>query len=352
MKKTLTKILTLILAVITATAFIGCAENADTAKEENYTNRGYVNITNVKSNGISLFASGTQTTSTTGSLTREIVAIVYPEDAENKLVDWSVAWGTGASRINEDVKKYVTVTPSFDGSTIANVTCHKAFLGDEIYVTVTTRQGGYTASACCQYQGAPETLTIDMAGFTAVNDSGWNAKIYELAKGSTYSFDLVLNNTMGTVGPTFGKYKISILAYGGINTTKNFYDKSGNITSTTNEEISLEVVDAWDNNGSVCTKFERTISGGVESNAVQLRCSIENCKLKVEVLGAPSGFSAETGNQTGSAKQEFSSYIEGKIPYCAVTVTDTVSGLSQTINLRPYATAEGVSLNNGDDIIF
>ena len=351
MKKTLTKILTLILAVITATAFIGCAENADTAKEENYTNRGYVNITNVKSNGISLFASGTQTTSTTGSLTREIVAIVYPEDAENKLVDWSVAWGTGASRINEDVKKYVTVTPSFDGSTIANVTCHKAFLGDEIYVTVTTRQGGYTASACCQYQGAPETLTIDMAGVTAINDSDWNAKIYELAKGSTYLFDLVLNNTMGTVGPTFGNYKISIVAYGGINTTKTIFDKSGNVTSTTNEEISLKVIDTWDTDGSVYTKFETTIYG-IISNTNQISCSIENGKLKVIVRGAPSGLSALQGNQTGTAKQEFSSYIEGKIPYCAVTVTDTVSGLFQTINLRPYATAESVSLNNGDDIIF
>ena len=351
MKKTFTKILTLILAVITATAFVGCAENPNTAKEENYTNRGYVNITNVKSNGISLFASGTQTTSTTGSLTREIVAIVYPEDAENKLVDWSVVWGTGASRINEDVKKYVTVTPSFDGSTIANVTCHKAFLGDEIYVTVTTRQGGYTTSACCQYQGAPETLTIDMAGVSAINDSDWNAKIYELAKGSTYSFDLVLNNTMGTVGPTFGNYKISIVAYGGINTTKTIFDKSGNVTSTTNEEISLKVIDTWDTNGSVYTKLEPTITGA-NSNTNQISCSIENGKLKVRVLGTPSGFSAETGNQNGSAKQEFSSYIEGKIPYCAVTVTDTVSGLSQTINLRPYATAEGVSLNNGDDIIF
>ena len=198
---------------------------------------------------------------------------------------------------------------------------------------------------------APETLTIDMAGFTAVNDSGWNAKIYELAKGSTYSFDLVLNNTMGTVGPTFGNYKISIVAYGGINTTRNVYDKSGNITSTTNEEISLKVIDTWDIDGSVYTKLEPTITG-VTSNTNQISCSIENGKLEVRVIGTPSGFSARAGNQNGSAKQEFSSYIDGKIPYCAVTVTDTVSGLSQTINLRPYATAEGVSLNNGDDIIF
>ena len=352
MKKTFTKILTLILAVITATAFVGCAENPNTAKEENYINRGYVNITNVKSNGISLFASGTQTTSTTGSLTREIVAIVYPEDAENKLVDWSVAWGNNASRRNEDVKKYVTVTPIFDGSTTANVTCHKAFLGDEIYVTVTTRQGGYTASACCQYQGAPETLTIDMAGVTAVNDSGWNAKIYELAKGSTYSFDLVLNNTMGTVGPTFGNYKISIEAFGGIVATRNIYDKSGNITSTINDEINLTVVDNWDSYGTVYTRFPPTVTETVSSDINQISCKIENGKLIVNVNGVPTGFSSETGNPNGSAKVSFSSYIDGKIPYCAVTVTDTTSGLSQTINLRPYATVEGVSLNNGDDIIF
>ena len=280
-------------------------------------------------------------------LSTQVTATVLPADAPDKTVDWSVEWASDATRAGSDVSEYVTVVPSSDGSNVATVYCHKAFTGDYIYIKVTTRTGGYTATARCQYVGHPSSLSIDKSGYSTVTDSDWNANIVEVDCGNTYYFDLNLDNALGVVGSNFGDYKITMTTYGGITTHQTNYNSSGTVTGTLDGEVELTVADTWESDGSVYSYYAKT--GGLH---IAISCSIENGQLVVEAKDAATAYSWQTGSRAGSAECEFSGYIDGMEPYTAVIVTDTVSGLSTTINIRTITTVSSVSVNGGNDIIF
>ena len=82
-------------------------------------------------------------------------ATVYPIDAGNKTVDWSVAWdteaetpaGAGSWAAEKTVTDYLTITPSSDGSTTATVQCIKPF-GCPIIVTVVSRENENATAEC------------------------------------------------------------------------------------------------------------------------------------------------------------------------------------------------------------
>lgn len=280
-------------------------------------------------------------------LSTQVTATVLPADAPDKTVDWSVEWASDATRAGSDVENYVTVVPNSDGSNVATVYCHQAFTGDFIYIKVTTRTGGYTATARCQYVGHPSELTVDKSGYSSVTDSDWSANIIEVDCGSTYYFDLNLDNALGAVGSDFGDYRITMTTYGGITTHQTNYNSSGTVTGTLDGEVELKVADTWESDGSVYSYYSKT--GGLH---VAISCSIEDGKLVVEAKDAATAYSWTTGSRTGSATCNFSGYIDGMEPYTAVTVTDTVSGLSTTINIRTLTTVSGVNVNGGQDIIF
>lgn len=139
-----------------------------------------------------LAMSLSQTTSSTtddGRSKFTVQATLTPADAYNQLVDWSVAWSDGASRSSENVTDYVIVTPESDGSLIATVECLKAFYGDTIIVTVTTRDGGYTASCECTYTVIPSALSCKL------NSNLFNTedKAYYL---HTYTYDISLEHVI------------------------------------------------------------------------------------------------------------------------------------------------------------
>lgn len=78
-----------------------------------------------------------------------LTATVLPENATNKLLDWSVAWvnSNSAWAKGKSVSDYMTVTPTADGSATANVECKKAF-GEQITVTATSRDNRNATAAC------------------------------------------------------------------------------------------------------------------------------------------------------------------------------------------------------------
>lgn len=78
-----------------------------------------------------------------------LTATITPDNADDKAVDWSVAfvnpeseWATGKT-----VTDYVTVTPTSDGALTANVECLQAF-GEQISVTVTSRDNESATANC------------------------------------------------------------------------------------------------------------------------------------------------------------------------------------------------------------
>lgn len=282
-----------------------------------------------------------------GYLFTQVTATVLPADAPDKTVDWSVSWASDASRADSDVSQYVTVVPNSDGSNVATVYCHKEFTGDYIYITVTTRTGGFSATARCLFVGTPQTLDIDKSGYNSVSDKDWNANIVEIDCGGTYYFDLDLDNALGVVGSNFGNYKISLATHGGITTRQTNYDANNVVTDTIDGEEQLVVADSWDLSGTVYSYYAE--SGGLHT---AISCSIEDGKLVVEAKEAATAYSWAAYSRAGSAKCVYTGYIDGKVPYTAVTVTDTVSGLSTTINIRTLTTVSSVSVNGGSDIIF
>ena len=78
-----------------------------------------------------------------------LTATVSPETADNKAVDWSVAFVNPSSSWakGKNVADYVTVTPTSDGALTANVNCLKAF-GEQIKVTVTSRVNSEAKAEC------------------------------------------------------------------------------------------------------------------------------------------------------------------------------------------------------------
>ena len=78
-----------------------------------------------------------------------LTATIQPETAENKAVDWDVAFVNPSSSLasGKDVSNYVTVTPASDGALTANVNCLKAF-GEQIKITVTSRANVNAKAEC------------------------------------------------------------------------------------------------------------------------------------------------------------------------------------------------------------
>ena len=304
----------------------------------------------VKADGVALayvMRSDPGMTAAANYLSTQVTATVTPADAPDKSVDWAVVWDENASRAGMNISEYVTVVPNSDGSNVATVYCHKPFTGDFIYLTVTTRVGGYTATARVQYVGIPETLEISKGNNTSVADTDWGVNVVELDCNKTYYFDLNLDNTLHSVGTKYGNYKISLQGFGGIKIKSTAYNSSGTQTGVSYVDYALSASNQFDDTGSCYTFY--TKSGGMH---LSITCSIENGKLKVETKDAAGAYYATPAGPGGRAVHEFDSYLDGKLPYTAITVTDSVSGLTATINIRTDSYVTGVSVNGGNDITF
>lgn len=114
---------------------------------EDDTTKGEASIENGESAGIRLMAMKipvadykTYGVSVQAETAYTVTATVYPEDAANKKVDWSVAFANASSTwaSGKKVTDYVTVTPSSDGALTAVVQNVAAF-GEQIIVKTTSR---------------------------------------------------------------------------------------------------------------------------------------------------------------------------------------------------------------------
>ena len=122
------------------------AQEEPNSPEDN-TTKGEASIENGESAGIRLMAMKipvadykTYGVSVQAETAYTVTATVYPEDAANKKVDWSVAFANASSTwaSGKKVTDYVTVTPSSDGALTAVVQNVAAF-GEQIIVKTTSR---------------------------------------------------------------------------------------------------------------------------------------------------------------------------------------------------------------------
>lgn len=169
------------------------------------------------------------------SLSKTLIATIYPSTASNQLVDWSIEW-KNASKI-EEVTDYVTVTPTHDGSKEATVTCFQPFGSELIIITVTTRQGGYTAECIVSFQGVASSMNMSSESALLTSNEG-RGEYYNLLVSNDTVFTINLSNVWDTV--SLYNLSVEIIAEGSLyfcDTSSDVYG-NGSFTNITLHEIS------------------------------------------------------------------------------------------------------------------
>lgn len=291
--------------------------------------------------------SGTTVTSDE-SVDVRIEAYVRPDDAANKKVDFSVSWGTAPTHGSEPVENYLTVTPDSDGSTTATVSCKKAFGDDTILITVTTREGGYTATCTVTFTGIADGISISGSTATKKSSSG-RGEYYEVGTSKTYTFDISLTNAFDDVASD-----LSVKEIGGVGTMyfgNGSYNDGGyiNFSNVTQKDI-----------GDLADEFitSATISG----NTLTVKTGSKILENYYSSYGPDDYFITDIFydryviemNDDWSIKDSSDSFNNQNAKYNAehiddcyfyVTVEDGISGLTQTVKLWLVSSVSGVSLS-------
>ena len=352
MKKNIKKYLAIILAVVTvfsALTLVACNPNGfgkDTDTEAPK-NTPSLSFETKNSPFMSLSAKTVTRATTNGDVLEHILtATVLPESAENKAVDWNIAWEDTANR--EDVLDFVTITTGGDGSNVATVLCHQPFTGN-VVITVTTREGGLTAQCICKYVGIPSEIEVDLSDLSMVTDTDWNVDVAEVAGDNTTTLHAInLSNIFGEPSTGFTpEYDVELTAHGGILTQRTTYDASGNQTATEQVEVDLQTMDFFDTMGYFSAYF-MSDKGAFNT----LYVGIRDGQLYINGLNYPAAFNAAKSNPDGtSSKAVFTGYADGMEPYVTVTLTENVTGISYTFNVRTIGTVSNVNLDYSE-IIF
>lgn len=292
--------------------------------------------------------STTTTVSSDESVDVRIEAYVRPDDAANKKVDFSVAWGTAPTHGSEPVENYLTVTPDSDGSTTATVSCKKAFGDDTILITVTTREGGYTATCTVTFTGIADGISISGSTATKKSSSG-RGEYYEVGTSKTYTFDISLTNAFDDVASD-----LSVKEIGGVGTMyfgNGSYNDGGyiNFSNVTQKDI-----------GDLADEFitSATISG----NTLTVKTGSKILENYYSSYGPDEYFITDIFydryviemNDDWSIKDSSDSFNNQNAKYNAehiddcyfyVTIEDEISGLTQTVKLWLVSSVSGVSLS-------
>ena len=349
MKKNFKKFLSILLVAVMAFSTLtlvacnpnGLGKDADT---EPVKNTPSLSIETKNSPFLSLSAKTVTRATTNGNVLEHILtATVLPESAENRDVYWTVNW-EDTSR-TEIVSSYVMLTTNENGGNVATITCVKPFTGN-IVITVTTMEGGFTASCICKYVGLPSEIDVDLSDLSMVTDTDWNTDIAEIGQTTTYH-EISLSNVFGAPGADFTpEYDIVLEAHGGIKTKNTTYDASGNLTGTEQGELTLQTMDFFDTAGYYSAYFAGT------AVANQIFVGIRDGQLYISGQGYPAAYSTEKKNTDSTvSKAVFDGYIDDMKPYVTVTLTEKVTGITYTFNVRTVGTVSDVNLDYSE-IIF
>lgn len=358
---------------------------------------------------VSFGAVRTMSTESEQYLERTLTATVLPKNATNQKVDYSIAWAQDASLKDSDVTEYVKVIQDSDGSLSATVRCYKAFANDKIVITCTTRDGNKTATCEVTYKGLATSMNITSANGLSLSNTEERGDYYLLYTGNDYTFNVELKDAFGGAVST-DNLKIEYRGEGGVtklSLTDFYFTSAGELVARKDGKVTtydLDVDDdingpSWNtvtlNNGTVSitpiTSLENYIDVSDTATTVDLGMQVNDSKddyfankvkhfnytkttsgafnyykvpdlYKVtEVILAGDvtytvltpetdttgltyndqlGFyqhTVETNNEKNFAKA-----------YFYVTITDTASGLTQTIRFWTTTPVQSVNLNLAD----
>ena len=352
MKKNFKKYLAILLAVVTVLstfALASCNPNGLGKKEDTTTE-----LTKI-SHGLSMetqnspfmklsATTGTRATAKGNVLEYVLTATVLPESADNKAVTWSVNWEDTTR--TEIVSSYVMAVTEENGSNVATVTCYRPFTGN-IVITVTTVEGGFTASCVVKYVGLPSAMEVDLSNANMVTDSAWGVDVVEVGIGETTYHEIALSNIFGEPGADFTpEYDVELVTHGGILVDLSTYAADGSLIGTEQIELPIHIRDAMDTSG-YCVAYVRDT---VMINYMYV--GIKDGLLFLAGQKYPEAMSWKKTNDDGTTTQGvFAGFADGKEPYVTATLTEKTTGITYTFNVRTVGSVSEVILDS-NEIIF
>lgn len=357
MKKLLTFLVCFVL-MIGSIGLTACGTNdtkqsteSNTGTDKPITQLSVQSVSAPKLGGKTLTAYSTRSGQT--GISKRLSATVSPSSAQNKLVDYRLFWLGEGEHASEPVTDYVVVEQDSDGSTDATVTCIQAFGDDTIIIQVVTRDGGYTAECVVTYAGFISEMSITSPTLNTVNTTE-RGDYYELFTNQTYTFNVNLDNALHSVGT----YDLSVETSG----VGEFYF------------FDKVVYEQFGARGAFSPAgwYPEKIMGGNLSKGPELYAlsnivnkfidvSISNNIITVTVK------SKELSNYYEEVSEEYREFAydtswimysstatpsprlqnEQNLPsaYFTITVTDSVTDISETIKIWVEASVNGVSLS-------
>lgn len=291
--------------------------------------------------------SGTTVTSPQ-SVDVRIEAYVYPESAANKEVDFSVAWGNAPTHGSEKVTNYLTVTPDSDGSTTATVSCKKAFGDDTIIITVTTREGGYTATCTVSFTGIASGIEITSSTATKKSTSA-RGEYYELGTSKTYTFNIGLTNAFNDAAGNLSVTEIG--GEGNMYFGNGSYNDGGYINFTDMVQKSIGefaddfITSATISGNTLTVKTGSKILENYYSSYGPDEYFITDIYYDRYVVEMNDDWSIKDSSDTFRNQNAQSNAQNIGSCYFYVTVKDSISGLTETVRLWLVSSVSGVSLS-------
>ena len=283
-----------------------------------------------KVQAVSLSMNAAAVTEANGSVSKTLTAYVYPEDAKNKAVDWTIEWMD--TEETKEISEYLTLTPDSDGSATARLTCLQAFDGEAL-VTVTSREGAFFDTCQVLFVGNPTALSVDCDNLT--EKTGSFGKYYEIGASNTYTFDITPGNVFGTVGAECN-YTFEVKGHGSFKTqTQYYYTVNDGKTWEEGTEQTVNIADVTTVSKYEPSVFDWSVSGN--KLTVNVNCTLESYYTS----------SVRNGNMI-TYENKFREYTDDNW-YYEVTVTETNSGVSTSFKVRPVKTVTNVVL--ADDIV-
>lgn len=225
-----------------------------------------------------------------------ITATITPSNADDKTVDWSVAWKDANSSWAKakTVTNYVTVTPTSDGALTASVSCLAAF-GEQIIVTVVPR-GNTDISATCTLDyrqtitGVVSELSHYIYGGSAADDknriataatggtktvnlapstyaSNFYQRYYTLSLSSTYT--LPINSVDITYKLTLtNNFRTALTSQGcsPASTSGATFDTVSNATIGSNKQVTMSFANSG-STGKGCADYYGLLCTGLSSSS-------------------------------------------------------------------------------------
>lgn len=258
-RKIVVTILTLVAVLTLGVSLVGCNDNV--SDDVVLSNVGSEVVEDVHVDQVTAITPTLRLTDgfatlANNSKSKVITATVYPSDAYNKGIDWSVSWGDKGG--SNAVTNYITLTPNGSSCT---VTCIRSFNSSYTVLVKATSLDNANIYATCTvtYAGLPEDyeyyLGFDTSYYYYLSEV---CDLTDFVKYGTY----VTFNGLNSLG--IGSGYSTNLEFVSIGGSGNAYYNGGAVSMSS---IVNNVVKGHDVSGAVCSlSFNSSLSNYITSN--------------------------------------------------------------------------------------